>query len=239
VPAAGKGIICNIGWAGQDPRRREYYCYMETIAGGNGARPTSDGPDAVQTTIHNTENAPVEEVEVNYPFQVARYELIQDSEGAGRLRGGLGVRRDFRFFAETSYTIMSDGTKFAPWGLSGGGPARPSRFVVDPDGERRTLASKVTVALPAGVTISIQTPGGGGHGSPLEREAAAVLHDVRCGKVSLERARDVYGVAIDTDRWTVDVDATRKLRDSLAGSLEHQRALVGDRRIAPDEAPSE
>jgi N-methylhydantoinase B len=235
VPAAGKGIICNIGWAGDDPRRGEYYCYMETIAGGNGGRPTKDGPEAVQTTIHNTENAPVEEVEVNYPFQVAHYELIQDSEGAGEYRGGLGVRRDFRFLTETSYTIMSDGSRFAPWGLFGGGPARPSHFVLDPEGAARRLPSKATVVVPAGGTISIQTPGGGGYGSPLERDPRAVLNDVRGGKVSIGRARDVYGVVIDAGAWAVDEEATRGLRQALAGSPEHRRALAGDRKVAPSD----
>ncbi len=235
VPAAGKGIICNIGWAGDDPRRGEYYCYMETIAGGNGARPTKDGPDAVQTTIHNTENAPVEEVEVNYPFQVVHYELIQDSEGAGRYRGGLGVRRDFRFLTETSYTIMSDGSRFAPWGLFGGGPARPSYFVLDPEGAARRLPSKATVVVPAGGTISIQTPGGGGYGPPLERDPRAVLEDVRSGKVSIGRAREVYGVVMDAERWVIDEEATRGLRQALAGSPEHRRGLAGDRKVAPSD----
>ena len=105
VPACGKAIICNLGFAGDDPRRGEYYCYMETIGGGNGARPGKDGPDGVQTTIHNTENAPIEEVEVSYPIRFAHYELIQDSGGPGRFRGGLGIRRDFSFpDCDTAFT---------------------------------------------------------------------------------------------------------------------------------------
>ena len=83
IPAAGKGLIVNIGFGGVDPRTKEYYCYMETIAGGNGARPTKDGPDAVQTNLQNTENAPIEEVELNYPILITRYELIRDSCGSG------------------------------------------------------------------------------------------------------------------------------------------------------------
>ena len=97
IPAAGKGLIVNLGLGGNDPRTGEYYCYMETIAGGNGARPTKDGPDAVQANLQNTENAPIEEVELNYPILISRYELITDSAGAGRYRGGLGVRREFEF----------------------------------------------------------------------------------------------------------------------------------------------
>ena len=123
APAASKGLIVNIGFGGHNPRKGEYFCYMETIGGGNGARPTKDGPDAVQTNIHNTENAAVEEVELNYPIRIKRYELIPDSSGAGTYRGGLGIRRDFEFpYADCSFTVLSDGRKFPPWGLAGGYP---------------------------------------------------------------------------------------------------------------------
>lgn len=194
VPAAGKGLIVNLGFGGQDPKRGEYYCYMETIAGGNGARPTKDGPDAVQTTLHNTENAPVEEVELNYPMRIRRYELIEDSSGAGRFRGGSGVRRDFEFpYAPCTFTVLSDGRKFPPWGLSGGHDARPARFVLDPDGEAVDLPSKVTVEVPRGGVVRVETPGGGGFGSPLERDADLVAKDLVDGKISARFAREVYG----------------------------------------------
>jgi len=194
IPAAGKGLIVNLGFGGHDPRRGEYYCYMETVAGGNGARPTKDGPDAVQTNVQNTENAPIEEVELSYPFLISRYELIQDSGGAGRFRGGLGLRRDFEFpFAATSFTIMSDGRKFAPWGLAGGGSGYPARFIYDPDGECRDLPSKCTIQVPKGGRVRIETPGGGGFGDPTQRSAAAIARDLEDGKVSerwVELARD-------------------------------------------------
>jgi N-methylhydantoinase B len=185
VPAAGKGIIVNIGFGGQDPKRGEYYCYMETIAGGNGARPTKDGPDAVQTNLQNTENAPIEEVELNYPIRVARLELIPDSGGAGTFRGGLGVRRDFEFpDAACSWSVLSDGRKFAPWGLAGGQPAKPARFILDPLGEHRELPSKCTVDVPKGGRVRVETPGGGGFGDPRERDPAALERDLRDGKVT-------------------------------------------------------
>ena len=138
VPACGKAIICNLGFAGEDPRMGEYYCYMETVGGWYGARPTKDGPDGIQTTIHNTENAPIEEVEINYPIRFAHYELIQDSGGAGRLRGGLGIRRDFVFpDCDTTFTVLSDGTRFPPWGLEGGGSGRPAHFILAPEDKAR------------------------------------------------------------------------------------------------------
>jgi N-methylhydantoinase B len=185
IPAAGKGIIVNIGFGGLDPKRGEYYCYMETIAGGNGARPTKDGPDAVQTNLQNTENAPIEEVELNYPIRIARLELIPDSGGAGRWRGGLGVRRDFEFpYAACTWSVMSDGRKFAPWGLMGGKPGRPAHFILDPLGEHRDLPSKCVVDVPKGGRVRVETPGGGGFGDPSERDPTLLERDLRDGKVT-------------------------------------------------------
>lgn len=194
VPASGKGLIVNIGFGGQDPRRGEYFCYMETVAGGGGARPRRDGPIAVQTNLHNTENAPIEEVEMNYPIRIARYELRADSGGAGRHRGGLGVRRDFEFpYAECAFTLMTDGRKFAPWGLAGGVDGACARYVLDPDGEARELPSKVTVTIPKGGRVSVRTPGGGGHGPVSARDPSALSADLREGYVSRDAALRDYG----------------------------------------------
>lgn len=185
VPAAGKGLIFHIGLGGFDPIKDEYFCYMETIAGGNGARPNSDGPDAVQTHVHNTENAPVEEVELNYPFMIDRYELIDGSGGDGQFRGGLGIRRDYYFpHTPVAFTILSDGKKFAPWGLRGGLPGKPARYVYDPGGERRELPSKTTFDVPVGGRVRVETPGGGGFGDPALRVPAARAADFLNGKVT-------------------------------------------------------
>ncbi len=195
IPASGKALIVNLGFGGQDPKRGEFYCYMETVAGGGGGRPASDGAIAVQTNLHNTENAPIEEVEMNYPIRIARYELIPDSGGAGRFRGGLGVRRDFQFpDADCIFTILSDGRRFAPWGLAGGSEGRPARYVLDPDGECRDLPSKVTLTVPRGGVVSVQTPGGGGFGPAAERDREALARDLRNGYVSEAAATDFYGL---------------------------------------------
>jgi|TARA_B100001123_G_scaffold107142_1_gene124789 N-methylhydantoinase B len=197
IPAAGKGCIVNIGFGGPDPRRGEYYCYMETIAGGNGARPTKDGPDGVQTNLQNTENAPIEEVELHYPIRVKRYELITDSCGAGQYRGGMAIRRDFEFpYAECSWTVLSDGRKFAPWGLMGGQEGSCAKFIFDPEGEHRDLPSKCTVEVPKGGCVRVETPGAGGFGEPLKRERGAVHKDLRDDKISADAARQDYGLDI-------------------------------------------
>ena len=117
---------------------------------------------------------------MNYPIRIVRYSLIEGSGGTGRFRGGLGVRRDFEFpDADCSFTIFSDGRRFAPWGLAGGGPGACARYVLDPDGAARELPSKITLMVPKGGRVSVQTPGGGGFGDPALRDPAAAAADAR------------------------------------------------------------
>ena len=109
VVAGTKGCVCNIAFGGMNPTSGEYFTYYETIAGGYGATLTTDGMDAVQAHFQNTENAPVEETEANYPVRILQYSLIENSEGGGRHRGGLGVRRDYAFPGHApSFSILSD-----------------------------------------------------------------------------------------------------------------------------------
>ena len=217
VCAAGKGIICNISFGGMNPKSGKAYTFYETIGGGYGARPTKDGIDGIQYHLTNTQNAPVEEIELNHPVLIERYELIPDSEGAGKLRGGLGMRRDYHFIGSpTVFSIQSDRARFPPWGIFGGLDAKPSRYIVNPDSdEPLQLTSKSTVRLKKGDIVSVQTPGGGGYGSPMERDPEMVLRDVIDGKVNLKRALEVYGVVIDPILRKVDYGATGSLRRSL------------------------
>jgi N-methylhydantoinase B len=150
--------------------------------------------DAVQPHVQNTENAPIEETEANYPVLYRRYALEADSEGAGRWRGGLGLRRDYVFEGPVAFSIMTERVRFAPQGLLGGGPARSNYFIRDPDGDAERLPSKFTVDLPAGGVFSVQTAGGGGFGPVAERDPDAVRHDVWSERISAGRARDVYGL---------------------------------------------
>jgi N-methylhydantoinase B len=221
--AATKGIVCNIAYGGQDPRDDENYVYYETVAGGYGARAERDGMDAVQTHFQNTANSPIEELEDEIPVYVREYSLREDSEGAGRTRGGLGVRRDYEFYGEdASFSLLTDRTKSAPWGLFGGHSASPSSFVRNPGPDAEPLASKSTTALDPGEVVSVRTPGGGGYGDPTERDPDAVLADVRDGKVSPEKARDVYGVVVEDGG--VDEAATRDRRAELRGETDDTAA---------------
>ncbi|MGI9145957.1 MAG: hydantoinase B/oxoprolinase family protein [Chloroflexota bacterium] len=215
LTADSKGCMCNIGFGGINPRTGTYFVFYEAQAGGYGARATKDGIDAVQPHMQNTENSPVEETEANYPVRIVRYELIADSEGGGRARGGLGLRRDYMPEGAVRFSVLADRARFAPQGLCGGMPARHAHFVKNPDSDPRELGSKVSVQLEAGEVFSVQMAGGGGFGPAWERDPQRVLSDVLDAKVSFERAYSVYGVVIDSTTGQLDLAATSVERARL------------------------
>jgi N-methylhydantoinase B len=212
LPAGTKAMMCHAGFGGVDAATGEYTCFLETFGGGYGGRAGSDGPDAVQAHGQNTENAPVEETERGYPVLVDRLSLVDDSDGAGRFRGGLGLRKDYRFDRALTFTVLADRTKAGPWGVLGGEAGAPARFVLVRDGEERDLNPKSTLDLVAGDVVSYRTCGGGGYGPPGERDPERVLRDVLEQKVSVARAREVYRVEVDVAARAVDAAATRALR---------------------------
>jgi len=217
--AGTKGMMCQAGFGVLDLATDEYYCFYEALAGGYGGRFNKDGPDAVQAHGQNTENAPVEEIEANYPVRITRYELIPDSGGGGKFRGGLGLRRDYEFPDHAAtFTILADRDKEGPWGLFGGLCGSIAQYVLNPDSADKKLSSKTTVSLQPGDVISYRTCGGGGYGAPHERDPQLVLMDAREGKVSCEQAAEIYKVVVDASSWIIDEEATRGLRAGAIGS---------------------
>jgi N-methylhydantoinase B len=195
--ADSKGTMLNIAFGGVDPRTGEYFVYYETQAGGYGGRLGLDGIDGVQPHLQNTENAPIEETEANYPVQYLCYTLLPDSEGPGRWRGGLGLRRDYLFEGDVRFSIMAERVRFAPQGLFGGGAARSNHYIRNPDGDAVRYPSKFSIEVAAGEVMSIQTAGGGGYGEVGLRDPALVRADVEAGMVSPARALEVYGVRVE------------------------------------------
>jgi N-methylhydantoinase B len=218
VCAGGKSMMCHSGFGGFDPRpqRERYYCFLECLAGGYGGRYGKDGPDAVQAYSQNTENAPIEDVELNYPVRILRYELLPDSEGPGEFRGGLGLLRDYMFpDHEPTFTVLADRVKFPALGLFSGMPGKLAHYaLVDSNGNEKTLGSKTTFTVPQGSYVTMQTCGGGGYGPAWKRDPALVLRDVLEAKVSCQRAREIYRVAIDLPARKVDVEETARLRSA-------------------------
>ena len=138
--------------------------------------------------------------------------MVPDSEGPGEYRGGLGLRRDYMFPEEVTFTILADRDKFGPRGLFGGEHGGKSVYALIKDDDEEHLSSKTTVALQPGEVISYRTSGGGGYGNPFERDPQAVLADALQGKISTERARERYGVEIDVSAQQVNEEATKELR---------------------------
>lgn len=198
VVAACSGEMNLINVGGIHPETGEYYNYVETYGGGQGASLRQDGMDGVHTHMTNTRNAPVEVIEATYPFQVERYGLVPNSEGAGEYRGGLGMTREIITLGEeTKFSLSADRREVAPWGVSGGqGAGTSDCVVVSKNGKRRRLPSKITTTLTKGDKVIIVTPGGGGWGDPRKRDAKKVAEDVKEGYISRERARKVYGVTV-------------------------------------------
>ena len=219
VAAATKAMMAQAGFGIIDNKNGEYHCNYEALAGGYGARATSDGPDAVQQHGQNTENAPVEEVESHFPMRVSRLSLIENSEGPGKFRGGLGMRRDYHFPDDpATFTVLSDRDIQGPKGIFGGMDGRKAFYILNPDHpneEASELTSKCVIELKPGDTVSFQTPGGGGYGPPIERNPNAVLKDVVGGKINHQRARDIYGVVIDENTNEINESATSKVRTAL------------------------
>ena len=203
VFASFDDVLPAMVFSGQLARRDATYVYLETLGGGGGAGYAVDGMDGIQVHTSNTANLPVEALENEYPLHVDEYALIDDSGGAGRRRGGLGLARQIRALSDgTVFSARSDGHVFVAEGAFGGGNGRPGRLIRNYRGAGETpLSSKVShVVLKAGESIRMETPGGAGYGPPAERPAESVLRDVADGKVSRESARCWYPHALGDDR---------------------------------------
>ena len=209
---AAASHFANPTFGGFDPARNRRFVAYELVLSGTGARATKDGCEALASAF-NASNIPAEAQEANHPIIVERFELIGDSGGPGRRRGGCGVRRDMKFLAtDGKLTNLTDRQRFAPYGLFGGRPGALGRTVINPGPTEQVVPSKDSREFAYGDVISFRQPGAGGYGDPLERDPARVLEDVLDEYVSLEQAREAYGVVIDPRTMTVDLEGTERLR---------------------------
>ena len=211
---AGCGPLHGLIFSGIDPRNREYFVDYETYAGASGALIDQEGKDAVRVHVSGAANLPVESVEQEYPLTVDRYELLVDTGGPGRFRGGLGTRRDVHILAEEA-RLAGRGlreTVGAP-GLFGGSEGAVGSFVLHPgtNREEKLPGSFSEYSVEAGSVVRVDTPAGAGYGNPLERDPGLVLADFVAGKVSSAAAERDYGVVLAGG--IVDRTRTRVLRD--------------------------
>ncbi len=202
VCAACSGEMNLVNLGGIDPRTGEYFNYVETLAGGQGAMHDADGGDAVHTHLTNTLNTPIEVIEHAYPLEVTEYALLPDTEGAGRQRGGCGLVRELRSLCDhLIVSIGADRRRFTPWGLENDQHASGAMcYLIRTDGTRELLPTKVVTELKRGERLRIETPGGGGWGDPLERDRGAIHADVAAKLMTADRARQVYGLTNEEGR---------------------------------------
>ncbi len=143
---------------------RQYY---ETICGGTGAGPGFNGVSAVQTHMTNTRMTDPEVLELRYPVRLECFAIRHGSGGSGRWRGGDGAVRRIRFLEPMTAVIVSSRRNVPPFGLQGGEPgAAGKQWVERADGSMEILTGTASAELAPGDLFVIQTPGGGGYGSP-------------------------------------------------------------------------
>ena len=247
--AAGSGSSCgfHITGYGNDEHGAaiEPRTWIEVHGAARGAGVEYDGANALHGGIDNTANTPVEQIEMEYPIRIHNYRFAIDSGGPGRWRGGVAVTRDLELLADGAFlTVLSERARIPPYGLFGGMPGQRAQFDLwnhpvgdelrypeDRDAVTETLRDAQPTRIRAkmdalevrrGMVLRIRAPGGGGFGSPLERDPHLVARDVTDGYISLESALADYGVVVRRSadferhgRFVVDNNATDEHRRSV------------------------
>ncbi|WP_306205470.1 hydantoinase B/oxoprolinase family protein [Actinoplanes sp. RD1] len=197
LPASSGGDVPGFMMVGVHPDTGAMFAVSNNDPVGWGGAPDHDGIGPAnhlcQTQARNT---PVEVLEARTGMFFERVEIRTDSGGAGRFRGGCGLRRDIRFVTDGEFLSVVKKTKSPPWALAGGSPSEPTQVVVFPGTDREHRVSTRRTAVRAGDRVTLLTAGGGGHGNPAERDPAAVRHDVAEGFVSAQAAHETYGVTL-------------------------------------------
>jgi N-methylhydantoinase B len=185
IPAAYYGVsyVCTFQTIGDAGERA---VLVEIEVGGGGGHPQQDGLNGYSSGMHNNANIPVEMIESELPLTIARYELLPDTAGAGRYRGGLGLVREWRVDCpEAVFTANLERFKYRPYGLAGGEAGSAGALYLLRDGKRTALGSKVgNVRLRRGDVIRLETSGGGGFGSPAARLDGERSRDLALGYVT-------------------------------------------------------
>lgn len=173
IPAASQGTMNNISIGGFFPKPDivsetgilKPFVYYETIGGGSGARPTSNGLSSIHSHMTNTLNTPVEALEYNYPIQIKQYSVRKGSGGIGKFNGGDGIIREMVMLTACQITLLTERRSHPPYGLAGGNPGECGKNMYIRNGIEYHLPSKGSFNLLAGDILKIYTPGGGGYGS--------------------------------------------------------------------------
>jgi N-methylhydantoinase B len=200
-----------------DPRDGPPFICIDPLGGGNGGQPGGDGPTLMMFPNGDVPNTPVEVLESRYPaVRVERFALRTDGVGPGLHRGGMGVVREYRILegGVLMQTVTENTRDQLGKGVGGGGVGGQPSIVIRPETEDEVrLTERVTYfgPLEAGDRVRVLSPGGGGWGDPRRRDPDQVARDVRDELVSVEEAREDFGVVLAAD-GSADADATSALR---------------------------
>jgi N-methylhydantoinase B len=223
---------------GRRPRDDSFYIYLGGLIGGGwGAKHNSDGRNAtIAMNDGDTHNGPSEQVEAKYPLLVERYALRPDSGGAGRFRGGLGCEQVVQARHDIRFNSQMDRVKCKPWGLEDGLSGFGNSVAIHRFGtaqEQRFHNGKaLNQVLHAGDAYILRSGGGGGFGSPLDRDLDALARDVRCGYVSKDAAEKYYGAVFEPETNRIDAAATEIKRSEM-----RRQGLPQDEPIADTGVP--
>jgi N-methylhydantoinase B len=206
----------------------EPFLSREVLGGGSGGRYYADGSDAIHI-VPNSRNQPAEFTETRFPILVEKLGLWADSGGAGTYRGGLGYEKEYRMLVDCSTIVTADRVRLGCYGVNGGQAGQPFGAYVDAEGRDEKLGGLVdNEPIKAGEILRVRTTGGGGWGDPLNRDTAAVMHDVIQGKVPRDGAKNDYGVIVTDgpDGLQVDDTATDSLRAEVRAARTEPLEMI-------------
>src|SRR5215475_118568 len=187
---------------GRSNKTGKSYVQYEIFGGGSGGRSSKDGVSGTNVNQSNAKIAPIEIIESEFSTRLRRFELIPDSGGPGKFRGGLGFIREYELLDhDARFSLRSTKHTVAPKGIDAGLPGKTGHCVINRGtAKERVLPSRCSdLTLLPGDVVRLETPGGGGLGGPFERDPEMVLRDVRNGYVSIEKAAESYGVVINVE----------------------------------------
>ena len=209
----GDSMVIFIG--GVDPRNNFPFLSVEPTCGGWGGFPDSDGADALINNVNGGfKDLPIEVFENKYPVSIFNYGFRKDSGGTGKFRGGCGLYREYTINADGFVSLWFERSVTPAWGLFGGKDGiGPNVNIKSHDEKEKNLLKANGLQVKKGTVLTTYTGGGGGFEKPFERNPENVLNDVINKYVSIEKARDHYGVVIDED-LQINKEGTSKLRNT-------------------------
>jgi N-methylhydantoinase B len=217
VAETGGKMSIAVGTPTGETEGEEGSIHYEIMGSGYGGHAAGDGASCMASSYEsNAEFAACEIIETEYDDRITEFSLHEDSAGAGEYRGGIGFIREYEAGAPLQFTYRGSNHQVASRGVRGGESSGTARAIVNwTDGETEELAAIDSVPITDGDRVRLERPGGAGFGDASNRDPEAVLTDVRDGVVSVEAARERYGVAIveDGDGYAVDESRTEELRE--------------------------